>query len=85
MKKKKTKNKKAHVKSIKKTSKVVSPKVVQEEPASTKASNYLDLPIKEINKDLIGMLIFALLSLGVILLLNKYNVGLSNVLSWIKF
>jgi len=48
-------------------------------------SNYLDLPIKDIKMDLVGMFVFAALSFLGIILLNYYNIELSDILSFFRF
>ena len=59
-----------------------SNKIVVKEikPVETKHS-YLDLPLKEIKLDLVGMLFFAGASLLAIILLKKYDVNLTTVFS----
>lgn len=59
-------------------------KVIQEtkiEKIVETKHSYLELPIKDIKLDLIGMLIFAVISFISILFLKRYNVDLSTILN----
>lgn len=43
---------------------------------------YLDLPVDHIKSDLLGIILFAIFAFVVILLLNRYNITLDLVLSY---